>query len=111
MTAEREDNLPGWRDHVDASIASLRGEITASSELARELHIQIADVSAKVQPVVDALETMEAGIRTMGRIGRLGERFGRVVLFLVALGVVGKFLFGGASWSDAVAAFSRALGR
>lgn len=96
---------------LDRRCADIEAALMSNTELTHAVGAQIKDMTAQIHPVLDAMETMEAGIRTLGRIGRFGERFGRVILFLVALGVVVKFIFGGASWSDAAAAFSRAMGR
>lgn len=96
---------------LDRRCADIEAALMSNTELTHSVRTQITDMAAQIHPVLDAMETMEAGIRTLGRIGRFGERFGRVILFLVAFGVVVKFVFGGASWSDAVAAFSKAAGR
>lgn len=95
----------------DLELDSLRESLAVNTALTTEIKIDLASLRASTQPVLDAMETMEAGIRMMGRLGRFGEKFGRVIMFCVALGIIAKFIFGGASWADVASAFSRAFGR
>jgi len=95
----------------DVELDSLRESLAVNTALTTEIKLDLASLRASAQPVIDAMETMEAGIRMMGRLGRFGEKFGRVVMFVVALGVIVKFVIGGASWSDVAHAFARAMGK
>lgn len=95
----------------DLELNSLRDSLAVNTALTTEIKLDLASLRASAQPVLDAMETMEAGIRMMGRLGRFGEKFGRLVMFVVALGVIVKFVIGGASWSDVAHAFARAMGK
>lgn len=108
---ERPENLNIWQDGIDAEILSIRSELRANTEMTRGLQKKMDTISTQVKPVLDAMETMEAGIRMMGRIGHFGERFGHIMLVLIGLGVVAKILLSGGSWSSAAQAFSRFIGR
>lgn len=98
------DEIGQLREHVEREFGALRGDISAVRK-------EVADHRAETRPMVEAMQTMEAGIRTIGRVGRLGEKFGRLILFFVACGVIFKFVFGGASWADVSAAIARVLGK
>lgn len=109
--ALRVDLVDKSVESLDRRCADIEGALMTNTALTHDVRTEITGISAQMRPVLDAVATMESGIRMLGRIGRFGERFGRAILFLVALGVVIKFVLGGASWSDLLAAFSRAAGR
>lgn len=108
---ERPENLNIWQDGIDAEIISIRQELRRNTDMTLGLQKKMDTISTQVQPVLDAMETMEAGIRMLGRIGRFGERFGHIMLALIGFGIVAKILLTGGTWAAAVAAFSRFTGR
>lgn len=95
----------------DAELQSLREGLAVNTALTTAIKLDVTAMRKETQPLRDAMETMEMGIRTIGKIGRAGQWIGRTLLGLIAVGVVLKFIFGGASWNDVSAAFSRIMGR
>lgn len=109
--AERPENLNIWQDGIDAEIVSIRAELRANTEMTRGLQKKMDTISTQVKPVLDAMETMEAGIRIIGRLGHFGERFGRFILFLIGFAALIKIILSGGTWAAAIAAFTKSIGR
>jgi hypothetical protein len=129
MTNELTDS---WRRHIEDALADGRrrfdalearaNKIEAAMNENTQLTRQAVDVSqsterkvdamrSEVQPVTDAMKTMEAGIRTMGRLGDAGAKIGKGVVVFGGFWIAVKLVFSGASWSEIYAAFLRAIGR
>ena len=106
-----------WRDYVTARLRAgdvkfdqAQAALTANTSLVADVRREVLELKEKTQPIVEAMQTMEVGIRTIGRIGALGTALGKLVVLLAVAWVAGKFVFGGATWADVLATF-RALGK
>lgn len=89
----------------------MRVALLANTSLTATVKQDVAELQIKVQPVLDTIKTMEAGVRTIGRIGDLGSAVLKVGIYTIALWVLLKLLLLGASWSEAFRAFQEALGK
>ena len=108
MSAKRDDERI---ESVERDIQALKQSIAANTQLTAELKKDVQDWRDETLPVIDAMRTMAAGIRTIGRIGAFGTRFAKFVLICVACWGALKLILLGASWSEISAAFWRALAK
>lgn len=65
-----------WRGEIDGHIRDLRSALLTNTEITRETaaklgrHIESTEeLRKKVNPVVEAMETMQSGIRVIGWLG------------------------------------------
>lgn len=96
---------------VEKRIAVVEDRVGRVDSHVVSLEAKVDSLRDETRPVVDAMKTMEIGTRTIGRIGYIGEKFGRILLAGVACWLLLKFMFGAASWSDVSGAIARATGR
>lgn len=94
----------------DEEIQDLRAALHANTQLTAEAKAEIAKLRADVEPVVDAMKTMQAGIRTIGHIGTVGAKLGKFLLVCLALWGAFKVVAHGASMDDAAEVFWRIMG-
>jgi hypothetical protein len=89
-------------------------EARAHAEAAKSSTDKLRDdfeaLRSKVAPVTDAVETMSAGIRTIGRIGDAAAKVAKVALVLGAAFAAAKLLFSGHTWSEVNEGFFNAMG-
>lgn len=71
----------------------------------------LAALTAKVEPITDALASMSAGIRTLGRIGTMGIAVAKFGLFAGGVWAAIKLIFSGASWTEIAETFNRWTGK
>lgn len=105
-------------DALEERAAKMEGALMTNTELTqRAVDVsertdrKVDEMRLDVQPVTDAMKTMEAGIRTIGRLGDVGAKLGKSIVVAGALWLAVKLAFGGASWSEISAVFMRAIGK
>jgi hypothetical protein len=106
---EMHRNLSERRRVVDEELNTLRDGLNANTMLTLEAKSELTKLRGEVQPVVDAMKTMQAGIRTIGRIGTFATLVGKALLFLAAFWTVLRLMGSGATWDEAVAGFWRIM--
>ena len=107
----RFQNLEQRTDALETELRSNTSLTQRAVDVSERTDRKLDEMREEVQPVADAMKTMQAGIRTIGRLGRMAEAFGKFGICLGALAISAKLAFGGASWSEIYAAFQRAIGR
>lgn len=98
-------------DSLENATTEMRSALAANTQLVAEVKHDFGALRTQINPLVDAMTTMEAGIRTIGRIGAFGAAFGKAALVIFVAWVTLRFLVGGASWADVRAALQAALGK
>lgn len=116
-----------WRAEVDAKIGDLqRGQavlhegqernfrlVEENTEITRrglqDLDGKIDAAISETRPVVQALQTMESGIKTVGTIGRFGKRVALGGLYLIGGWFFLRHLISGEGLEAAVGAFWKAV--
>lgn len=71
----------------------------------------LSALTAKVEPITDALSSMSAGIRTLGRIGTMGLAVAKFGLFAGGVWAAIKLIFSGASWTEIADTFNKWTGK
>lgn len=98
-------------DSLENATTEMRSALAANTQLVAEVKHDFGALRTQINPLVDAMTTMEAGIRTIGRIGSIGAVFGKAALVLFIGWVTMRFLLGGASWADVTAAIRAVTGK
>lgn len=124
---ESQQDLDEWRKHVDGQIRAVKEQLNTTNtkletntRLTEEVKLElvgvkesVTDLVNKTEPITSALDSMQAGIKTIGKIGRFGAVAGkwaiRVAVVSAAVWVAVKVLAGGGSLMDATAAFWRVM--
>lgn len=107
--SEFEERNRERRKYVDDEFQKLRVGLSANTQLTAESKHELHQLREEVQPVVDAMKTMQAGIRTIGHIGTVGTKVGKALLILAASWGALKIFSSGATWDEVVSAFWRVM--
>ena len=98
-------------DALESQGEEMRAAIMTNTSLTAGIKKDVGDLQVKVQPVLDTIKTMEAGIKTIGRIGNIGSSLIKASAYTVAFWLLLKLLFLGASWQEALQAFRGVVGK
>jgi hypothetical protein len=98
-------------DALESQGEEMRAAIMTNTSLTAGIKKDVGDLQVKVQPVLDTIKTMEAGIKTIGRIGNIGSSLIKAGAYTVAFWLLLKLLFLGASWQEALQAFRGVVGK
>lgn len=98
-------------DTLEVQGAEMRTAIAANTQLTAEIKKDVSDLRTSVNPVLEAMKTMEAGIKTIGRIGDGSAKLFRLVIYAAACWAALKLLLLGSSWADVAQAFRDAVGK
>lgn len=109
MTAKNAQQIRN--DAVDGEIRAIKDSIAINTQITSAIRNDVAKLRTDTQPVIDAMQTMDAGIRTIGHIGNFGIKIGKFAIVVAAVGAGIKMFFGGASWSEVTQAFYRSIGK
>jgi len=106
-------DLHEWRVHVNERIAAINDQMAENTRLTAEhkdeTKREFKALRDEVKPVTDAVSTMSAGIRTIGRLSSITIATGKAALVVVAVWAGFRLLVSGASWQEVLAAFWKAM--
>lgn len=94
---------------IDAKLGTLKTGLDANTEITLATNKKLDEHILRTNPIVEALDTMQVGVRVIGRIGRIGTAVAKFGLWFVAIWVFFWTIAHGESISTAITAFFRAL--
>lgn len=95
---------------IESDVQAMRRLIAENTKATVELVEKVESHRASTKPVVEAMDNMQRGIKIIGGIGDAVGWIIKRTWPIVALWAAVKYLFGGASWADAVALFWKVMG-
>lgn len=103
MTAAKKavDPLTPWQRKVEAAIKENTEITTAIRSTQLQTSQQIAALTDKVDPVVDAYSSIQRGVRFLDAVGRGWEWLVRKWKPILAAVVIAKLVLAGANWTEA----------
>lgn len=110
--AEIQSGLAGQDvilSEVQAEMQDHRDRLAAGNNIIMGLDAKLTLLSEATRPMVDAMQTMQQGIRTIGLLGKWGHRLVRVVVWVSAIYMLSKFVVNGSPWAESWEVFWRTL--
>ena len=84
-----------WRTSVEQAIVSLQQSVEKQSVCISKVNEKVTVLTAKTEPLVDAMLTMQSGIRVIGTVGRVGGKVARAGVLVLGCWVFLKIFSSG----------------
>ncbi len=98
------------RKRMEVRMTTVERTLIENTDVVHLVNNKLDALQVLVAPSVEAFDSMRAGIKTIGTIGKWGKRALKAALYCTAGVMAIKTLFGTGNLSDAMGAFWRTLG-